>query len=825
MAWQDRLAALRKRRRRPDPPQRPEPETPLTVERLESRTLLDASSALASGVLSVLGDANNDRILVSLDNAHGQLVVTDNGKLLGQYAATDVTKIAIDAGGGNNVVRINRDVTQDAVITGGAGHNVFYAGGGTTVLLGGTGDNKLVAGSAPTVLTGGTGTNRLYGGADANVFQGGPNGNLFYGVKDGDVLFGQSASDRVIRQADPPPAVADPAAADPAILTSADIDALLGRAAGASASNDAIIVVVDRNGQPLGIRVEGGVDPAITANHTTLTFAIDGALAKARTAAFFANNQAPLTSRTVQFISQSTITQREVDSSPDVSDPNSPLYGPGFVAPVGVGGHFPPNVANTPQVDLFAIEHTNRDSLILPGPDGVRGTADDITLPNRFNIPSAFLAPGVSLPTPESYGFYAFPASDPAHFAQSRGIATLPGGIPLYKNGQLVGGIGVFFPGKTGYATEENSQLSTTYDPTKPDRSLEAEYIAFAAAGGSSGAGASIPTVAGIGFPAGETFDLPSGRIDLVGITLDIYGPGGQCLGPQALLDEGKLVGVGDPASGSDAPLSPTGATRATATTPADGWLVTPHDGNGLTAADVTTIINQGIAQANATRAAIRLPLGSRTRMVFAVADRDGNILGLYRMPDATIFSIDVAVAKARNEAYYNNAGILQPADQVPGVPPGAALTARTFRYLAEPRFPEGIDGAPLGPFSILNDGGADPFSGLEVGPPLPGSAFNSVLGFDSFHPDRNFHDPFNLQNQNGVVFFPGSSGLYKSDAAGNRILAGGLGVSGDGVDQDDVVTFAAVKGYEPSGFIEADQYFVNGVRLPYMKFNRNPLG
>ena len=52
-----------------------------------------------------------------------------------------------------------------------------------------------------------------------------------------------------------------------------------------------------------------------------------------------------------------------------------------------------------------------------------------------------------------------------------------------------MGGIGVFFPGTTGYASEENSSLSATYDPSKPDLSLEAEFIAFAAAGGSSGAG------------------------------------------------------------------------------------------------------------------------------------------------------------------------------------------------------------------------------------------------------------------------------------------------------------------------------------------------
>ena len=136
------------------------------------------------------------------------------------------------------------------------------------------------------------------------------------------------------------------------------------------------------------------------------------------------------------------------------------------------------------------------------------------------------------------------------------------------------------------------------------------------------------------------------------------------------------------------------------------GWLVMPHDSpdGGLTAADVTSMIEQGIAQANTVRAAIRLPLNSTAKMVFAVSDKEGNILGLYRMPDATVFSIAVAVAKARNDAYYDNPAELQTIDEVPDVAKGVAMTSRTFRYLAEPRYPEGIDGNPPGPFSILND-------------------------------------------------------------------------------------------------------------------------
>jgi hypothetical protein len=98
-------------------------------------------------------------------------------------------------------------------------------------------------------------------------------------------------------------------------------------------------------------------------------------------------------------------------------------------------------------------------------------------------------------------------------------------------------------------------------------------------------------------------------------------------------------------------------------------------------------------------------------------------------------------------------------------------------------------------------------------------------LGFTAFNPQANFHDPFNLQNQNGVVFFPGSAPLYK-DVSGNgqAVLVGGLGVSGDGVDQDDDVTFQAAVGFgPPPNVLKADEVRVRNVRLPYQKFNRQP--
>jgi uncharacterized protein GlcG (DUF336 family) len=693
-----------------------------------------------------------------------------------------------------------------------------------------------------------------------------------------------------------PPSPNDPvggpavdAATAMAQLTPSEVNTLLLRASAADPTNSAIIAVVDRGGRVLGVRVEDGVSTDITNNADNLVFAVDGALAEARTGAFFASDQAPLTSRTIENLSQTTITQREAESNPSISDPNSTLRGPGYVAPIGIKAHFPPGVPFTPQVDLFDIEETNRDSIRQPAANGLpKDTANDVTLPSRFNVPVAdipanIVDSGTELTPPESYGLVSGLEPD----AQARGIGTLPGGIPIVRtevvNGVktpiVVGGIGVFFPGTTGFATEENSNLSDSlYNPNKIDLAQAAEAIAAVAVNGSStrtpvknqslqfGAIGGIAPVPGL--------DLqPFLPIDLVGVSLDVLGQHGE-LGPDTVLAFAKTNKAGPfnpnaaadaqlghnlpvsndvtntfpyPGVGPTAPLNTaeypgyttvvtnpvtgqvdpnqtvdtTTNTRGGRIVP-DGWLVTPHAGSGLTAQDVINIVDQGIFRADNTRAAIRLPIDRHTRMIFSVVDTSGNVLGLYRMPDATVFSLDVAVAKSRNVAYYANPALLQPVDKLPTIPAGTAITNRTIRYLADPRFPEGIDGSPPGPFSILNDGGTNDLTAVNIGAPLPASAFQSVQGYNDFNPDTNFHDPYNPLNQDGVVFFPGSAPLYKV-INGVSTLVGGLGVSGDGVDQDDDITFSATLNYRPPLTKEADYYFVRGVRLPYQKFNRNP--
>lgn len=738
----------------------------------------------------------------------------------------------------------------------------------------------------------------------------------------------------------------------PANLIEADeVEDLLDRAAGMSASEDAIIAIVDRTGTILGVRVENGVDASIKADPAKLAFAIDGAVAKARTAAFFSSNAAPLPSRTIRYISQSTITQREVESRPYVLDPanpnfNDPFLGPGWVAPIGVGGHFPPEIAFTPQVDLFGIEHQSRDSIVHPGFDGVKGTPDDFDMTTRFNVDPAFVPAnagsyltdanpltGLINGFPESWGLQSGVYPD----GQGRGIATLPGGVPLFKivtdaagnvvmrdgnrslpQTNLVGGIGVFFPGEDGYATFEQGfvhtadnggRTQTEKERMNAARVLEAEFIAFATAANDQLVGPFRRSLAEFegNVPRLTDYALPTGRIDLVGITLEIFGPHPdrqfRGSGIDRLVAVGRSVdgGNGDQNSGQDAPVAFAGDPAnerlyLPGSSVPEQWLVAPHDSDqagGLSADQVQEIIEAGIEEANRTRAAIRLDLdnnfrpGLRTRMVFSVADTNGDILGLYRMPDATIFSIDVSVAKARNTAYYADAVDLQDVDRIDfdqdglfenitssfgqvgdTVPRGTSLTNRSIRFVVEPRFPTGIELPPtaaaglvndaalrlaeqklgiaqlVGPESILQDPGINPRTAENLDPnnPLPASVYrdngaldgigSSIYAFDAFMPSRNFRDPGDavvdvdplqrLRNQNGIVFFPGSTSLHLDD--GTR-LVGGFGVSGDGVDQDDVVTVGGQGRFEPAPAIRVDAYTVGGVRLPFQKFNRHPRG
>jgi uncharacterized protein GlcG (DUF336 family) len=486
----------------------------------------------------------------------------------------------------------------------------------------------------------------------------------------------------------PPPVTAVQA------LQVADVQNIV-QAAVNSVNADMTVAVVDRAGFVLGVFRTQNAPSTANGNFGQLQDANEVAIALARTGAFFSNDQAPLSSRTVRFIS---------------------------------GIHFPPGVMNQPPADLYGIENTNRGCTLI----------NDPTFQSK-NPPSLALGGGFGLGV----------LTGKADVNDSNATAVNPGGVPIFYKNVVVGGIGVV-------TTSSNLNV--------------AEYAAFAGA-----------TTARNG-PTDTFGPTPSapGVVFIGGIALPFVDqttrPAGFSAGPVA--GAGNYLVAASNSQGQ----------------PPEGDLIPPAAGplGGLSATDVTQILNNGEATANTTRAAIRLPLGSKAKMVIAVADLDGTIIGLRRMQDSTVFSIDVAATKARNMVYFNSAA--RTATDLNGVPIGTAVTNRTISFGAQPLYPPGIDGSTTGPFfNLFTMDLANPCTqGLQSGPANA--------------------------NKSGIVFFPGSAGLYRSGT-----LIGGLGVSGDGVDQDDYVTNGGTAGFEAPASIRADQIMDQGVRLPYFKFPRNP--
>jgi uncharacterized protein GlcG (DUF336 family) len=383
---------------------------------------------------------------------------------------------------------------------------------------------------------------------------------------------------------------------------------------------------------------------------------------------------------------------------------------------------------NQPPADLYGIENTNR---------GCTLTNDPVF---QSKIPPSLALGG---------GFGLGVLTGKADAMDSNATAANPGGVPIFYKNVVVGGIGVV-------TTSSNLNV--------------AEFAAF----------------------AGAT-SARSGPTDTFGPTP--AAPGVVFIGGIALPFVSQ---TSRPASFSAGPVAGTGTYVVAATNsqgqPPEGDLIAPAAGpqGGLSTVDVKLILDNAEATANTTRAAIRLPLGSKAKMVIAVADLDGTIIGLRRMPDSTIFSIDVAASKARNMVYFNSTA--RTAADLNGVPMGTAVTNRTISFGSQPLYPPGIDGSSAGPFFNLYT--------MDLANPC-------TQGFQSGAANVN---------KSGIVFFPGSAGLFRSGA-----LVGGLGVSGDGVDQDDYVTNAGTKGFEAPAGIRADQFMDQGVRLPYFKFPRNP--
>jgi uncharacterized protein GlcG (DUF336 family) len=456
------------------------------------------------------------------------------------------------------------------------------------------------------------------------------------------------------------------------------------------------------------------------------------------------------------------------------------------------------------------------------------------------------------------------------------GLAADPGGMPIYKGGTMVGGIGVIsdgvygidlslrdidsdlemqdeliaLAGITGFEapeairafkiTVEGNTLRYTDTADDRDRLLANAGAApgFAAINGSQGALLDVNGYYNV--TTGTAADVLPGTA--YGDAASGYVPATTLAGGSPFANPNAFVLVDE---NGNPRFSPKGA----------GDAPGGDSANRIKQHEVIALIDEALGVALAGRAQIRQPLNSRIQVTVSVVDTNGEILGVARTPDGPIFGTDVSLQKARTAMFFSSAAAGDDLDQVPAIdsatllaslnvfaptglipdPDGGpgqkvilnsgssyvqaarqfiaanALTGRTAfsdrgnGNLSRPFFPDGVqeqnngDENPPGPFSR-------PFNSPDT--TQNWSPFSTGLQFDLIGVDVLQHVLFILgvlpdtdvgcsllpvrdgvafprpTLANGAQIFAGSVPIYR-----NGILIGGIGVSGDGIDQDDMIS------------------------------------
>jgi len=390
------------------------------------------------------------------------------------------------------------------------------------------------------------------------------------------------------------------------------------------------------------------------------------------------------------------------------------------------------------------------------------------------------------------------------------GLAADPGGFPLYQNGVVVGGIGVIADGTYGF------------DPNVLDRDTDVdEAVALAGT---------------VGFEA--PVNIRADRITADGTSLrytDIEYPQlGNVAGASFAGTPGALVPVAGYYSGTGLLAGTAYGTEASgvrASTAAefanrDAFVLSNGAGvnrypvrggsdagdvaQPLTAAEARIILEEAFALMSRARAQIRQPLDSRAQVTISLVDTRGVVLGIVRSPDAPIFGIDVSLQKARTANFFSGrfaaAELLAASGEVPqfvartrsflgdanAFTGGFAFGNRAIGNLSRPYFPDGEVAQANGPLSRPIDK-FSPFStGLQSALVLGNLAqhLGFVTGASAQDTPRACTSlpgvaGGNPRLANGIQIFPGSVPVYRGGQ-----LVGGIGVSGDGIDQDDMISF-----------------------------------
>ena len=411
------------------------------------------------------------------------------------------------------------------------------------------------------------------------------------------------------------------------------------------------------------------------------------------------------------------------------------------------------------------------------------------------------------------------------------GLAADAGGFPLYRNGVLIGGVGVIadstygadldirntdhdldeqiaLAGQRGFeppADRRADRITVDGKTLRYSDATTADLLttpsaapAFSTIDGSAGSRLAVVGYMSSGdnsLRAGTRFGLPESGIR------PASNPALAALDGFVLVDDSNSERFA-PSPGSDA--ASLGSTAA------------------LTAAEVQAVLEEALKIANRARAQIRRPLSSQARVTISITDTHGTILGVVRSRDAPVFGTDVSLQKARSVAFFSNPAAASDLTATPDTQYLANgdmasiadyLTAyrsflnqataladgsqaygnRSIGNVARPYFPDGLPDAEQGPLSKPIAAWSIFSTGLQLD--LVNSAILKhvvfVLGSGSdVTPGSCTELPFApgaamSRLGNGAQIFAGGVPIYRGTQ-----LIGAIGISGDGIDQDDMVAF-----------------------------------
>jgi uncharacterized protein GlcG (DUF336 family) len=545
-------------------------------------------------------------------------------------------------------------------------------------------------------------------------------------------------------------------------LTLTDVQTILSQSVSRAleVSPNALIAIVDNNGIVLAVWSVSGTTPNVVA--------VGAAVREAGTAAFLSSDQSALSSRTAQFIVQQ---------------------------------HVPPGIGNRPPGPLVGVEFSQLWLTL----DGVTAMISDV---NRFKGKDAFPPYNGSVPASLGFGVpntrLGARCSSAAlyKFDNTLGHIVMVGGIGVYPvpsvsvNQEVADAFNVELKNQIAGGNHEESVAVTGAIGFQPSSNMTADNI--------TNDGIRLPYV--LAQPKQASNLIPFASLPGSAVVIPAgfpINPGGPASG-LPVFDYTPMAAPPQPVLPQETFNGQTGSYYYPIISDPNPGLI-----NGvprLTANEVHTIVMNGALRASTTRGAIRLPVGVPMQCwVTVVANPNTNgaapqVLAAFRTNNAPMFSFDVAVQKGRTALFFSS--------------PQVAQSSRTVGFLAQDHYPPGIQGNPptiYGPEQSLN--GNISFNGLQIQFSFPTNTAPPFLG--GFAPNGNL--------PNGITVFPGGFPLYRVRGDGVPVLIGAVGISGDGVDQDDIVGISATVGYQAPLGIRADAFTVGGARLPYAKIPRNP--